>query len=454
MKKNKYPWHIVLWGAGEMTRRVLQHIDMANVSAIIDNDEKKIGGIYLDKPIISLSEYQKKYAHEFILVTPMYWREIVQTLQERGISSYFLLADCPSEFSEIAARSILYNCMSREILKDSKFCIFGSTIYALMLNEWAKEHLGRYVPVILPDGIDESFKYNLKKSFDKMNFYDESYLEYVDKAMVADGWELERLVQRWPEINFVNAYDIADREELYYSPRMASMRDRHKGEACFIIGLGPSLRIEDLNMLEQCGITTFSMNSITEAFDRTEWRPTYYAMTDPRECSDEFLAQLENIPKRCAFISDKVESVRKSSGTDKTVPFHVFCNMSSKGGVVFSEEPARYIGYGATVTYCCLQIAAYMGFNKIYLLGLDGYDPKAKNHGYGHFYDETEVVSFAYTDQVYRGYNAARAYGEKHGIQILNATRGGYIEIFNRVDFDSLFTQERFTPERAIIKER
>ena len=36
-------------------------------------------------------------------------------------------------------------------------------------------------------------------------------------------------------------------------------------------------------------------------------------------------------------------------------------------------------------------------------------------------------------------YEAARKYADAHGIKIYNATRGGCLEAFPRVDFDSLF---------------
>lgn len=441
MVDGKYPWQLVLWGAGEMTRRVMQHIGESVVSAIIDTDGKKIGGKYLGKQIISLSEYQKKYANEYILITPMYWREIVNLLKEKGLNKFFLLADCPSEFSEISARNILHDRICREMKKEKKICIYGSTLYALVLNEWAKECLGRYVPIVLPEKMRESFKDDLKNSFDEMVFYEASCLEtgIADSVMVADGWEMECLAKQWPKIKFIDAYDITNREKSYYSPRMASLKNIHRGDTCFIIGLGPSLRTEDLDVLEHHKAISFSMNTITKAFDKTKWRPTYYVISDPRDCSDEFLARLEEIPKRYAFIADKVEVMRNSEGTEKTVPFHALCNMSSKVGAVFSEEAERYLGYGATVTYFCLQIAAYMGFKNIYLLGIDGYNHKVENHGYGHFYKEESVSSFAYTDQVYCGYEEAKKYGEAHGIKIINATRGGYINIFDRIDFDSLF---------------
>lgn len=80
-----------------------------------------------------------------------------------------------------------------------------------------------------------------------------------------------------------------------------------------------------------------------------------------------------------------------------------------------------------------------MGFKEIYLLGVDF--TGADEHGgkYNHFYSEKELTSVSYTDQVKNSYEKAKKYADEHGIKIYNATRGGKLEIFPRVDFDSLF---------------
>lgn len=38
-----------------------------------------------------------------------------------------------------------------------------------------------------------------------------------------------------------------------------------------------------------------------------------------------------------------------------------------------------------------------------------------------------------------RAYKSARLYAENHGIKIYNATRGGELEVFERVNFDDIF---------------
>ena len=55
-------------------------------------------------------------------------------------------------------------------------------------------------------------------------------------------------------------------------------KDIHKGKRAFIIGNGPSLTKEDLEMLTN--EITFASNRIYKMFDDTEWRPKYFTISD------------------------------------------------------------------------------------------------------------------------------------------------------------------------------
>ena len=91
-----------------------------------------------------------------------------------------------------------------------------------------------------------------------------------------------------------------------------------------------------------------------------------------------------------------------------------------------------------------------MGFSKIYLIGVDHkYSIEVtpdghikRNAGVEDYFDKKQNGCFANPPQTYRStmaYQAARKYADDHGIKIYNATRGGELEVFERVDFDSLF---------------
>ena len=79
-----------------------------------------------------------------------------------------------------------------------------------------------------------------------------------------------------------------------------------------------------------------------------------------------------------------------------------------------------------------------MGFSEIYLLGVDcNYKIGSKNN---HFIaEETEDNRDHGEDAMIKAYEYAKKYADAHDIKIYNATRGGMLEVFERVDFDNLF---------------
>jgi len=57
-----------------------------------------------------------------------------------------------------------------------------------------------------------------------------------------------------------------------------------------------------------------------------------------------------------------------------------------------------------------------------------------------YFYNHPESnFNFVDVDLMIAGYQAARDYADNNGLKIYNATRGGKLEVFERVDFGSLF---------------
>jgi hypothetical protein len=132
----------------------------------------------------------------------------------------------------------------------------------------------------------------------------------------------------------------------------------------------------------------------------------------------------------------------------------------SDSELLFSEDVSKVVHNGWSVMFHMIQIAVYLGFVELYLLGVDNtqystvHCDKFVCEGQ-HFYKEDanelekrrEILKDwkAYDDEslyirrLEREYGFAREYAEARGIKIYNATRGGKLEVFERVDFDSLF---------------
>lgn len=222
----------------------------------------------------------------------------------------------------------------------------------------------------------------------------------------------------------------------------------HKGERCFIVATGPSLTIEDLEMIKE--EYSFSMNSIVNILGKTTFIPTYYMIQDAvaeRKLREGILkSDLKNIFVGIgnsyfleANLSKKsAQKYHKNAQTyNLNSAYHFFdmCYNQEKVNVQFSDDCANEIMDGFTVTYSAIQLAVYMGFKEIYLLGCD------TNYA-GHVDEKTDKIVPNANEPItmfLKSYEVARAYAREHGVKIYNATRGGMLEIFPRVDLESLF---------------
>ena len=87
-----------------------------------------------------------------------------------------------------------------------------------------------------------------------------------------------------------------------------------------------------------------------------------------------------------------------------------------------------------------IEIAVYMGFKEIYLLGCDCSYPKgSKSHVVESGFVDKNAASNPIRMRV--GYKCAKDYADSHGIKIYNATRGGELETFERVDLDEILSK-------------
>jgi hypothetical protein len=222
--------------------------------------------------------------------------------------------------------------------------------------------------------------------------------------------------------------------------RMRRLKDRHRGERCFILGNGPSLRQTDLALLRD--EYTFGMNRIYLLFDEIGFTTKYYISVNPyviEQCADDIAALA--LPKFLPW----------------TCRHHVTLDQHSmllQGSQLphFSPDPALWIWEGNTVTFVALQLAYYMGFQQVILVGVDhsfttkgvphslvvseGDDP---NHFAGNYFGRGfrwQLPDLAGSEQAYV---LAREKFAAAGRTVLDATVGGKLQVFPKVDYASLF---------------
>ena len=78
------------------------------------------------------------------------------------------------------------------------------------------------------------------------------------------------------------SYVLDHFEKSKYAKRLRMLKDTHLGEMCFIIGNGPSLSADDLEVLHKNNVLSFGFNRIFLMFDKTNWRPDFYVSQDEK----------------------------------------------------------------------------------------------------------------------------------------------------------------------------
>jgi hypothetical protein len=224
--------------------------------------------------------------------------------------------------------------------------------------------------------------------------------------------------------------------------RMYEMHNIHHGKRCFIIGNGPSLKNTDLSKLKD--EYTFGMNRIYLMFPELGFTTTYFASINDlviEQCADEIVAL--PIPKFIAW---------HSNHHFQRFPDDMVFLYTTYTGPQFAYDMTRRIWEGATVTNIALQLAFYMGFEQVILIGVDhnftskgdanktvvsdGDDP---NHFDPRYFGKGFRWQLPDLDTSEIGYEIARKAYEKAGRQVLDATIGGKLTIFPKADYTSLF---------------
>lgn len=428
----------VIWGTGKLAGRLIHHMNIDDIICFVDT--KKQIDDFCGKKVISLEKYEKEYYDYPIVISFLQSDEAVEILNKKMIDNYFLITDCPGEFQTSNVQDILKKHVIDCLKKEERYYIFGNNLYALLVYDWVKNSCN-IEPTLL---IDETMPLRKRESIEKIGYkwikkdkyVGQGYLLYCDYA----SKEIKNKMAMNHKMKCL--YDMSDEIKEYHNEKIERFKNIHNNKRCFIIATGPSLRVEDLECLQREKIITISMNQIWRMFEKTDWRPNYYIADDPGAIK-LIAPQFDKFSIDDYFIGDTVTDFEKTKYPDNVFLHHFNYEFVSKRLPEFSEDFSRQCYLGTSVTYSCLQLAVYMGFKEIYLLGVDfSYGNCSSPEKYRHCYEEKELLSTGYPDFIEMAYIAAKRYADSHGIKIYNATRGGKLEVFERVDFDSLFEKK------------
>lgn len=421
----------VIWGAGKRGKWVMHFLGEENVMAFVDSYK---ADCYLGKPIITFEKVKEEYKDCLLIITPLEGSALIERqLIAADFHAYMKLDDCP-----MAVPCDEQERFSFELSYDKSMCygLVGVNIFSLWLYDNMKKS-DTNVHIQITQELDQEIRCLVQK---EINFIDEEQLREVsDLIIVSDG----SLNGSEHGTKYISADEFIMKNLSYSSKEILKYQGIHKGERCFIVATGPSLTPNDLDVLHRENEICISMNRIFHIFDRTDWRPNYYMVGD-REMIEDMSDEIAQLQLGCKFVSTVPEKYWRNLKSSGSIPYRMLLRGFRDQIPAFCPHIEKGMYHGTTVTYLCMQLAVYMGFKEIYLLGVDFnytsnvYDPQ--NHFEGCDTPQNQIrLNPIYPERTLLAYQSAKNYCEQHGIKMCNATRGGKLEIFDRVDFDTLF---------------
>lgn len=238
------------------------------------------------------------------------------------------------------------------------------------------------------------------------------------------------------------ARSLLTRDGYHSTQVLRRFKDRYSGR-CVIIGNGPSLQRTDLSKLQ--GEVTFGLNRIYLLFEERRFT-TEFLVSVNRYVIEQCAQEIERQPCTKFLGWGARRSVRRSSNTAFVQSAHI------QG---FSKNPIREGAYeGATVTYVAMQLAFFMGFREVVLVGVDHsfstkgpphtvvtssgddpnhFDPNYFGRGFKWQLPDLEASESAYkmADEAFK----------RAGGRVVDATIGGELRVFEKVDFTNYFSK-------------
>ena len=445
----------VIWGAGTWGKYVYNCLKAFNynIRAYIDINPERVGTRFLEIPDISYEMYLSLHRDCIVIIALLEKEDrnhVKFMLRKEGVNCYIDCQECPIDIfmpynrvgEEAFPMEEAINKVLQGNIQSKRIGIFGLNIFAFAVYDFLNDKGG------LPTIIVEEHDYRHEDPiWEKIG---DRYRIVSQKTMLG---EFEYILDVKPtgnkrkkfsaEEHVIPFYDFPYLND-YKNEELENFRSIYRNERCFLVANGPSLKVADLDTLFRNKEISFGVNFIYKIFPFVSWRPQYYFASEPDVINNEE-DELENMDVDHIFLGDLSLSFFRRKINGKISRYHIKWEYDYDN--VFSDDITKGVFGGATTVYHALQVAVYMGFKKIYIIGADceykngdGFDKGS--HFIPNYADKGKASkkSVLHTNIIFSAYSSARRYAEENGIEIYNATRGGKLEVFKRVDFDSLFT--------------
>ena len=234
---------------------------------------------------------------------------------------------------------------------------------------------------------------------------------------------------------------------------LRDLKNTHEGERCFIVATGPSLTYEDLHAIKD--EYSFGMNSCVLALEKTDWIPSLYGIQDEYvylKVKEVLMQEAKIRLKDKILVADTMAKLCPETAIFHQFP-HTFMDHKydhKKTGIVrFSQDCDIIVYDGYSILFSLMQIAVYMGFKEIYLLGCDcTYKGNKKNFiEHGAIDPNFDIAGM----RLIYVHSKFKEYADSIGVKVYNCTRGGMLEEYPRKTLEEVLANKCFANNREEI---
>lgn len=253
---------------------------------------------------------------------------------------------------------------------------------------------------------------------------------------------------------------------IYNTDNLLLLRNKHQGERCFILASGPSINKQDLKLLENEYTIAVSQFFLHPEIDKI--RPNYHCFAPQHPPFDDSTNKIifDNYNSNYSFpvksfigtsnfefsYYNYLKNNKQYNVDAEFIDYSLGCQLDETN---FQDENVWDITKKPfsprTVIYTAIQVAYYLGFKEIYLIGVDHDYLNELNREGHHFYKEEKSFSdSAHLEQFskerwfeeyyyrWKQYRLMKEFLNSKGVKIFNSTEGGMLDVFPRVNYADL----------------
>jgi len=267
----------------------------------------------------------------------------------------------------------------------------------------------------------------------------------------------------WHPIQFLTSIyvHLSEKNVRQAGRRLKKIQGDYRGKRCVIMGNGPSLNQMELGLFKNDFV--WASNKCYLLFNRISWKPSFYVAVDKRVVPDirgEINRMILDLNKTIFFfpIHFRINS-RLLSASNVYWYREVAMHSDIASQDMITVDASKWVAGVSTVTIAALQLAVYLGFDPIYLIGCDtsysipgiveienndqnllvsgeNDDP---NHFDPNYFGKGSKWHAPHAENMILHYKKAKKRCDDLGVKVYNATLGGKLEVFPRVNYLDLF---------------